>query len=240
MPDPFANLQSLNDAGLIDAATLAAELIQPYDDVPDFDPADNPEVDTAISLASDKSHARLPRRRLFIDYRANPAAYKHVERLPREGESIHGVICGRYAMWDLIPGLLERTGRRISDLHIATLSYGKQNASELLSLIDDGTIKRVSLLVSYFFKAQNRSLYDSLVPGLRERGHRVLAMRTHAKIMLVKFAGGGSYTIEGSANLRSNKNVEAFVFTRCRRLYNFHRNWIDHELFHTPEEGDDQ
>jgi hypothetical protein len=228
--EQFPGIQSLDDAGLTDLATLGDGLDQPFDDVPRFDPTADPEVDVNARLSSDRQLLRTPRRRLCIDYRPNPDALTHLKVLPREGESLHGVICGKYAMWDLVPALIERTGRKIADLHIATLSYGKQNATELLSLIDDGQVKRCSLIVSYYFKAQNRPLYDTLVPPLRERGHRVLAMRNHAKLLLVKLVGGGSFVVEGSANLRSCKNVEQFVLTRCRRLYRFHREWLEREL----------
>jgi hypothetical protein len=236
MADPFANLRTLNDADLSDISMLEG-LSEPFDDVPTFDATTDPEVDVNAKLKSDRAHLRTPARRLFVDYRPNADALKHLKIIPAEGETLHGIICGRYALWDLVPALIERTGRSISDLHIATLSYGKQNAADLLGLLDGGQIKRCSLLVSYFFKAQNESLYNTLVPQLRERGHRVLAMRTHAKLLLMKFAAGGSFVVEASANLRSCKNIEQFTMTRCRKLYRFHRDWIEHELLHTPEEG---
>lgn len=239
MTDPFEHLQSLDGLELADLATLEG-LEQPFDDAPSFDPTLDSEVNTVISLSADRSLIRTPRRRLFVDYRANPDAYRHLERLPEEGQSLHGVISGKYAQWELVPAILERTGKKITELHIATLSYGKTNAADLLGLLDDGWINRVSLLVSYFFKAQNRSLYDLLVPPLRERGHRCLAMRTHCKLLLIKLAGGGSYVCEGSANLRSCKNIEQFVLTRCRKLYRFHRDWLENEPLHTVAEGDDE
>jgi len=236
MNDPFEHLQTLDGLELAELATLEG-LEQPFDDVPAFDPELDREVNTVIGLSADRSMIRTPRRRLFVDYRSNMDAYRHLERLPAEGESLHGVISGKYAQWELVPAIIERTGKKIAELHIATLSYGKANAADLLGLLDDGHIRRVSLLVSYFFKAQNRGLYDLLVPPLRERGHRCLAMRTHAKLLLIKLAGGGSFVCEGSANLRSCKNVEQFVLTRCRRLYKFHRDWLEGELLSRVDEG---
>jgi len=239
MSDPFATLKPLSADDLAEFTDLACVdgIVQPFDDVPDFDAKADPEVDVNRRLGSDKSHIRIAKRRLFVDYRSNPDALLHLAKLPNEGETLHGVISGKYAMWDIVPALIERTGRKIDELYIATLSYGKQNAEELLGLLDDGQIKRCALLVSYYFKAQNRPLYDSLVPPLRARGHRVLAMRTHVKIMLARMAGGGMYVCEGSANLRSCKNIEQFCLTRCRRLYKFHRQWIDDELLTGVEEG---
>jgi hypothetical protein len=234
--DPFANLAALDLTELADLAESCMDLAQPFDDVPDFEEAST-EVSTTAGLNRDPSHLRTPSRRLFRDYRSNPDAFKHLDTLPAEGESLHGVISGRYALWELVPAIIERTGDTIDELHLVTLSYGKQNAAELIGLLDGGQVKRCSLLVSYFFKAQNRHLYDTLVPHLLDRGHRVLAMRTHAKVTLARMASGVCYAIESSANLRSCKNVEQFVMTRDADLYRFHRQWVE-ELLAGKAEGE--
>lgn len=237
MADPFAGIKSLDDCELTEESAIDDGLSEPFDAVPDFDRSTDPEVDVNATVAEAQLHRQTPTRRLFIDYRSHPESLEHLETLPAEGESLHAVIAGKYAMWDLVPALIERTGQTIEDLHIATLSYGKQNAAEMLSLVDDGHIKRVSLIVSYYFKAQNRALYDTLVPPLRERGHRVLAMRNHAKLLLAKMADGAMFVVEGSANLRSCKNVEQFVLTQCADLYRFHRGWLETELLSRVDDG---
>ena len=151
---------------------------------------------------------------------------------------MHGVIGGKYALWELVPALIEKTGSKIDDLLIATLSFSKANAAEMLGLLDDGQVKRVGLLISYYFKSTSRPIYDCLVPQLRERGQRVLAMRTHFKIILVKMAGGMKYVIESSADLRSSGNIEQFVMTRCPDLYGFHESWLADELLNGTEAGE--
>lgn len=111
----------------------------------------------------------------------------------------------------------------------------------MLGLVDEGRIGRVSLLVSHYFKSQNRALYDTLVPPLLDRGHRVLAMRTHCKIILARMADGSEYVVEASANLRSCRSVEQFFLARDAGLYAFHHGWLDGELLRprTKEERDD-
>lgn len=224
-------LKTLDNAGLPDIARWAAELtdaeewshglVMPFDDAPAFDQTADP---------SDKAFVRSSTRRLLRDYRADPEAFRHLDPMPKAGQSLHGVISGKYALWQLVPALIERTKQKIADLHIATLSYSRQNAAEMLDLLDSGHIKRVTLLVSYFFKAQNREIYDALVPELLARGHRVLSMRTHAKICLFRMTSNTRYVVEASANLRSCKNIEQFTLTRCPKLYRFHRTWIEDEL----------
>ena len=239
MIDPFPNLATLDDAGLVDIADLEGGLADPFDDVPDFDPAEAPEVDLRAGLDDAQLHLRRPTRRLFHDFRPNPDAIKTLDKLPAEGETLHAVMHQRHSMWDLVPALIARTKRRIADLHICTLSYSKETSADLLGLFDEGRIRRVSLMVSAYFKAQNPQLYDGLVQPLIERRQRVMAMRTHAKIMLVKLAGGGSFVCEGSANLRSCKNIEQFTLTRCRTLYRFHREWMEREILSRCKTGGD-
>jgi hypothetical protein len=222
---------------LPEAEAWALGLKEPFDDAPDFD-GDSPEVNTFKRLANDRSLITRPTGRTCIDFRCNPDAYRHLATLPAEGESLHGVISGKYALWELVPAIIERTGQTIEDLTIATLSFSESNAAHLLSLIDAGKVKHVGLLISYFFKAQNRKIYDALVPQLRERGHRVLAMRTHCKLILAELADGTKYTVESSANLRSSVNVEQFVMTNDTKLYDFHRQWIYDELLTGTELGE--
>lgn len=210
------------------AAIDAAELAQPFTDDPDVVGS---EVDKVKRLADDKAHFRTPIIRTVADLRAKPEAVRHLERLPVPGESMHAVISGKFALWDLVPAILERTGQDIDHLHLATLGFSTSNASEILTLLDAGKIKRVNLLVSHYFKGTSPEIYDALVPKLIERGHPVLAMRTHCKLILAAMSDGTRYVVESSANLRSCQNIEQFVMTNDHDLYEFHRGWIDGELF---------
>lgn len=232
-----ANLRDIREWAdeLADASEWAGGLAEPFDDVPEFNPQTDTEVDTTARLSGDKRFVHAPIRRLFRDYRSDPEAYKHISPLPKAGESLHGVISGKYALWQLVPAIIEATGQTISDLYLCTLSYSRANAAELLGLLEEGQVKRVTLLVSYFFKAQNRGIYDALIPELLNRGHRTLAMRTHCKLMLMKLADGTCYVAESSANLRSSKNLEQFNLTCCPELYQFHRTWLEDELFKPRE-----
>lgn len=197
------------------------------DGEPQFSQQADPEVNPHIRLPNDLAFKRTPARRLFIDYRSNADAYKHLQTMPAMGEDIEMVISGKYAMFELIPALIERTGQSIDELTITTLSFSKPNAIDLLQLLDDQHVKRINLLISYYFKSTSREIYDALIPALRERKQRVLAMRTHAKIILAKMKDGTCYVMRGSPNLRSSVNVENLTMTQCPALYQFHYKWID-------------
>jgi len=218
----WTSLKSL-DLDCLDALDIT-EFEQPFDDDPDVQ---GDEVDVSNGLDSDRSFFRTATTHTHEDLRARPEAVRHLQRLPVQGESFHAIISGKYALWDLVPAMLEKIApQTISELIIATLSFSKTNAAEMLALLDTGRVKRMSLLVSHYFKGTNREIYDSLVPHLLERGQKVQAMRTHAKIILITTSEAVKYTVESSANARSCKNVEQFCMIRDDALHDFHRGWI--------------
>jgi hypothetical protein len=235
MNDLFANLTTL-EATQSDVFGDLVSLFPDELDEPVFEANENPEIDTEIRLPDDRRFIRRPAHRLFKDYRADPNAYKHLAPLPGPGESLHGIISGKYALYELIPALIEHAGN-IAELHIATLSFNKQNASDILDLLDEGRIAKMNLIISYYFKSTSPEIYSLLIPQMRERGHKVLAMRNHCKLILAKMENGTKYVIESSANLRSSVNLEQFVLTDDADLYEFHYQWMNGELLHGKELG---
>jgi hypothetical protein len=65
---------------------------------------------------------------------------------------------------------------------------------------------------------------------LTTRRHRVVAMLTHAKVLLIELTNGRSYAVESSANLRSCSSIEQITMTADRGLFDFHRAWLDELL----------
>ncbi len=66
----------------------------------------------------------------------------------------------------------------------------------------------------------------TLTHELTTRGQRVLAMLTHAKILLMELTDGRGFTVESSANLRSCSSIEQITMTHDAELLAFHRQWI--------------
>jgi len=124
-----------------------------------------------------------------------------------------------------VTGLLRKEGPA-AEVHLATLSYNGRALKELLTLIDDGLIGRLHLLCSVFFRDHNRELWEETVGALRPRGHRCAAARCHAKVVSFRMASGSRLVFEGSANLRSNSNVEQLQVTRDAPLADWHAGWI--------------
>lgn len=77
-----------------------------------------------------------------------------------------------------------------------------------------------------------------LKAGLDRRRQRVAAARTHAKIIGMRMADGRAFVIESSANLRSCRNIEQFVMTQSRSLFDFHEGWMNDVASATQPEAD--
>jgi predicted amidophosphoribosyltransferase len=160
-------------------------------------------------------------------------AAKHLERLPESGESFHCIMRGNYNGWDLVPAVLRLANpATIETLYIATLGFNRQNAEELLSLVDAGSIRRVRFICSCYYRSVEPAVFDFLHASLTRNGHRAVAIRSHAKILLFEMTNGAAYVIESSANLRSCRNIEQFCMTHDAELLRFHREWMDEVIGH--------
>src|SRR5262249_9575533 len=118
----------------------------------------------------------------------------------------------------------------VEKLRIATLAYSQRNVAELCALLDAGKVKSLGLLCSQFFKDHSKADYARTACELLGRGQRLAASRNHAKVVTFLFADGCAYSLEGSANLRSNSNREQFCLVNDRGLHDWHSRWIDEAL----------
>jgi hypothetical protein len=146
--------------------------------------------------------------------------------VPAEGESLHAVMTGRYDLMHLISALMDRLGI-VEAARVATLSYNGRNLAEMLSLLDSGKLKTLTLLCSSFFRDHNKQLWEETLSEFRERGQKAAAARSHAKVVTLAVSDGTRYALEGSANLRTNSNREQFALFRDPALHDFHATWID-------------
>ncbi|HVS73155.1 MAG TPA: hypothetical protein VHQ47_18010 [Phycisphaerae bacterium] len=177
------------------------------------------------------SHARRAAGREYLQALGVANAAAHLRALPKPGVSLHAIVKGNYPLFDTVGAILRIIApAAIDELWLATLGFSMKNANNLFAMLDDGDVRRVRVLCSCYFRSLSAEIYNPMAAGLEKRGHEILAMRTHAKIILASTSAGHFITIESSANLRSCRNVEQFVLTNDAGLYEFHRGWMQ-QLF---------
>jgi hypothetical protein len=195
---------------------------------PVFDELAGQHQAAALELDCDRKLIRRPTRRRMMNGLGVANAIRTLDGLPAAGESWHIVVRGNFAMFDLIGAVLHLAApATIARLDIGTLGFSKTNLEELLVMLDAGTIGRLTFLYSVYFRSNEKETCHRLHEELTSRGQHVLAMRTHAKLMLLELTDGRCLVNETSANLRSCRNVEQLTLTHDRTLLEFHRQWLD-------------
>ena len=167
-------------------------------------------------------------------------AREALDLIPADGETLHAVMTGTYDLMHLLIVLLDRLGSPCRQMRIATLSLSARNVTEMATLLDAGKVQRLDLLASDFFRKHDAAIFAELLLELGKRGQRVAAARSHCKIVTLALEDGRCYTLEGSANLRTNKNQEQFALTQDVLLHRWYAQWIEDMVTkHEVRQSDD-
>jgi hypothetical protein len=198
---------------------------------PFYDELKGHEVDAARDFGEDRKHVRRSEKRVMLDARRLTNALTHIGRLPEPNQSYHLVSKGAYSLWHVIKATLQfASPATIAHLRVATLGFSKDNLEQLLRLLDEKQIGRVGFLYSVYFKSNEREICERLAYELTSRGHQVVAMLQHAKVLTIELSDGRALAVESSANLRSCASLEQITITHDRALHDFHAQWMDEVL----------
>lgn len=154
-------------------------------------------------------------------------AVKLMERLPEEGEVFHILLSGSWHGFDFVSAILSLAEpETIEELAIASLGFSDANSGELLHLLDSGKIRKLWMAVSCYMRDASAALYQPLLESLTKRGQAIRASRQHAKLLCFKMSDGRCFVVDGSANLRSCRNVEQANVWQSRELFDFYSEYI--------------
>src|SRR5262245_23695538 len=146
--------------------------------------------------------------------------------LPAPGEALHAVCTARMDLSDVVGALLTKLGP-CDRLVIATLGYNERNLRTMLSWLDAGAVRSLTLLASIFFRAHKGALWAETLREFRKRGQRAACCHSHCKVIALAFASGARLSIEGSANLCGNgSGREQFALIHDAELHDWHARWI--------------
>jgi hypothetical protein len=165
-----------------------------------------------------------------------------VPHLPGPGESLHTLLTGTFDFMLVLTCVIQARASVCLALRLATLAFSKRNVAELCRLLDAHQVERLTLLCSDFMAKSSAAVYQGAVGELvGARGQTVASARCHAKVACLAFADGTRLVFEGSANLRTNKNVEQMTVVNDAGLHDWHAAWIagkvrDHETEEVQDE----
>ena len=110
----------------------------------------------------------------------------------------------------------------VDELHIATLTFSKENSLEWGQLIDQGRIRNVTIICSQYFEKTSTGIYEFACNILLPRGVKIIPIRSHCKIIAARLSTGHTITAEGSANTRSARTLEQVTLFGSPAVYDFH------------------
>jgi hypothetical protein len=148
--------------------------------------------------------------------------------LPGPGESLHTLLTGFFDFCLVLTCVIRSRPCPCEHARISTLSFGRKNVQEMARWLDEGLVGRLTLLAADFMAKASPEVYQGAVTELADqRGQVVGSARCHAKVVTLAFADGLRLSFEGSANLRTNRNLENLSVVNDPGLHDWHAAWID-------------
>lgn len=151
-----------------------------------------------------------------------------VAQLPEGDDVLHVLTAGDFVFCDLIPAIAAAVGPLLR-LEITSLSMSRGNVEKLVKLVvpADGPAVPFHLLLSTYFRAASPKLWRIVEKGIANLPNARLSIaKTHCKVCVLTFAHR-VFVIEGSANLRSSRNLEQITIFESAELGEWHRAWIE-------------
>ena len=146
----------------------------------------------------------------------------------RPGSRMFAVVSGNFVFGDVLGALAKRLNMR--KITIQTLSMSERNINVLGRVLDTcKNLERLRLVLSdYFYSHERRP--GQLVPHIYETLDRedgpefdCAYASVHTKIVSIETANGGKLVMDGSANLRSSRNIEQLRVECDADLY----DWVE-------------
>jgi hypothetical protein len=151
-----------------------------------------------------------------------------------EGYRAFAFVSGNFVFGDVLEAMVERRKVAPRLMTVQTLSMSEENVDSLRNVVDmmGGRLERLRIVLSvYFWGHEHRPgqlvpyLYERLdVPGL---DLDVAFASIHTKIVSAETLAGRHLVMDGSANLRSSRNVEQVRVECDDGLYEYVERFAD-------------
>lgn len=155
----------------------------------------------------------------------NAAKLARELRIDETCQRAHCIVHGNFIFGDFIEAYIVENKARVKEMTISTLSLNQNNIDSLYHLMRVGRVERLNLVVSsYFYGNERNALIPYIYQYLDQWQNRfqLAVAGIHTKTVHFQTMGGKHFVIQGSANLRSNGNIEQFTIEENKELYEFY------------------
>lgn len=135
-------------------------------------------------------------------------------------------VSGNFVFGDFVEALVDMRRLSVKRMSLMTLSLNDENIDIIRNIIEWENVERLDLVVSDYWFTHERfkgGLVDYLFNELRVPGMElnVAFAAVHCKTWCIETRNGHYLTIQGSANLRSSRNIEQVHISPSMDLFNF-------------------
>lgn len=146
-------------------------------------------------------------------------------RLDNEIETF-AFVSGNFVFGDFVEALVDLGRLSVKRMSLMTLSLNDENIDSIRNIIEWQNVEQLDLVISDYWFAHERhkgGLVDYLFNELTVDGMvlNVGFAAVHCKTWCIETRNGNCLTIQGSANLRSSRNIEQVHISPCRELFEF-------------------
>jgi len=146
-------------------------------------------------------------------------------RLDNETETF-AFVSGNFVFGDFVEALVDMGRLSVRRMSLMTLSLNDENIDSIRNIIEWENVERLDLVVSdYWFSHERHAgglvdyLFDELTVAGMELNVGFAAV--HCKTWCIETRQGNCLTIQGSANLRSSRNIEQVHISPSKELFEF-------------------
>lgn len=208
-----------------------------FDSELNFD--DFSDIEINLSFDFETRYLKPPR---ISEIKPSMIKYAYADKLAKDLDIIknceyHVVVNGSFIFGDLIEAIVVNNNFHVKKMTISTLSMSQNNIDSLANLINGNYLDELNLIVSdHFFSHERHNLikYAYEILDIDDK-FQLAVCRTHCKLCIIETHCGLKLAIHGSANLRTNTNIEQFVIQESPVIYDFHNEYQDSiiEVFKT-------
>lgn len=115
----------------------------------------------------------------------------------------------------------------VEKVNLAVYSINFAAAIEILRLINEGRIKKMSVMMSNLRNKGHREKEQIIKTKFTDNKQiELFYCCSHAKVMTTKTANDNYYCIEGSGNLTNSSRVEQYVIDNSKEIFDFSESWM--------------